>query len=480
VAVSVFNNAYDVSLVNGSIPAIFYWPAFDGLTWVDRNGKVQPGLASSWSSDDGQTWTFKLRTDVNFHDGTPLQAQDVVGTFQYYANPANKARFASQFANATFAAPDPATVMVTLPTTVWSFPAEVALALVVKGRQIDPNDPQSMTNYMQNSPVGTGPYKLVNFKPSDTIQYDAMPSGFVSPRGPAAIQTLIFRQIADSATRLAALRAGDIQLDYDLPYDSMDQLKQQGYTVGIDPGTNEVSLNLDTSSGPTQDVRVRQAINYAIDKTGIVNSLRGGVGVQDGQLLSQQVLGHNPNIQPYPYDPAKARQLLADAGYPNGFDIGNFSSTGVVFSDTLVQAIQANLEDVGITSTINMLDAPVWVASFYAPPSGRQGIWAYALNWEQTWEAESVYRWWSSDLPTDGGRRWTDEKFDAMYLQAKGTQDPTQRAAAYQQVAQYMHDQAPVAILWENSVPTAWDTKKISWNPGLFADAFTSQLTVLQ
>jgi ABC-type transport system substrate-binding protein len=127
-----------------------------------------------------------------------------------------------------------------------------------------------------------------------------------------------------------------------------------------------------------------------------------------------------------------------------------------------------------------MLDTPVWIASFYAPPSGRQGIWAYALNWEQTWEAESVYRWWSSDLPSDGGRRWTDETFDSMYRQAKATKDPAQRAAAYQKVAQYIHDQAPVAILWENSVPTAWDPKKINWNPGLFADSFTTQLTVVQ
>jgi peptide/nickel transport system substrate-binding protein len=459
---------------------LFFWPGFDGLTWIDSSGKAQPGLAKAWNSTDGKTWTFQLRDDVKFHDGSPLEAEDVVRTFQYYQNPATAAGTGTILTNVdTIEAPDKGTVAISLKSPQPDYDKVLALALIVKGRAIDPSTPKSLDQYFASSPVGTGPYKLSNFNPKTSLEYVAMPKDFVSPRGPAAVQNLIWLDIPDQTTRVAAQRSGDILIGNDVSYDAVPSLRDEGFTVVALPPVNIAHLAINMEGGPLKDLRVRQALNYGVDKQSLLTSLRAGIGAVDSQLITQEVLGYNPDVQPFPFDPTKARQLLSDAGYADGFDLGPLNYWDTVFHKSEAEAVQASLAEIGVKVNLQPVEQAVFREQFYGPPASRQGLWAYTINWDQTFEADAVYRWWSSDTPADGGRRWTDQTFDDMYQKAKTTLDLNARGTGYQQMVKYFHDQAPVVYLWTNSLAAAFDPKKVQWTPGQFADMFTSKVMVL-
>jgi ABC-type transport system substrate-binding protein len=478
VAITPFLNAFDTGTNSAAFRAAFFWPAFDALTWIDGHGTLQPDLATSWSSSgDGMTWTFKLRNDIKFHDGTPLTAKDVVGTLNYYRNPNNKEPVATIFVDVTnVEAPDDQTVTITTRKVVPDLPQAMSLAFILKARDLQPDDQTTYLNYFKTA-IGTGPYKFVNWAQDTSLEYQAMPASFVSPRGPAAVQRLVFQNLPDDASRAAALRAGDVQWIYPMPPDQGPSLKNQGFSIATVPAIGNVHVVLKTDTGPTQDVRVRQALNYAVDKDGIIQSVEGGYGRADGQLIGPEVLGYNQDVQPYPYDPAKAKDLLAQAGYPDGFDAGVFEfQTPGSLDNSTAQAIADNLAAVGVTTSFQSVANAPWVQQYYGPESGRTPLWPGSLSWDQTFDAGIALRWWSSDFAPDAGRRWDDQQFDDLYQKARLETDPTARAKLYQQAIVRLHDQAPVIFLWLTDRGAAFDGKKLSWNGGLFADMWTKQL----
>jgi peptide/nickel transport system substrate-binding protein len=477
VAITPFLNAFDTGTNSAAFRATFFWPAFDALTWIDGTGKLQPDLATSWSTSNGTTWTFQLRNDIKFQDGTPLIARDVVGTLNYYRNPNNKEPVAATFVDVTnVEAADDQTVTITTRKVVPDLPQAMSLAFILKARDLQPDDQATYLDYFKTA-IGTGPYKFVNWAQNTTLEYQAMPASFVSPRGPASVQRLVFQNLPDDAGRAAALRAGDVQWIYPMPPDQGTSLQSQGFSVVTVPAIGNVHVVLKTDSGPTQDVRVRQALNYAVNKDAIIQSVEGGYGRADGQLIGPEVLGYNTQVQPYPYDPAKAKDLLAQAGYPDGFDIGTFEfqAPGSLDNST-AQAIAADLEAVGVTSTLQSVANAPWVQEYYGPPSGRSPLWPGSASWDQTFDAGIVLRWWSSDFPAEAGRRWDDQQFDDLYQKARLETDPAMRAQLYQQAIVRLHDQAPVIFLWLTDRGAAFDSKKLSWTGGLFADMWTKQL----
>ncbi len=452
--------------------AQFLWPAYDGLVWVDRTGEVRPALASEWSSDDGITWTFKIREDIKFQDGTPLTADDVLATFEYWMGPENESQAIRVFPDVkAISAPAEYTIVIELKKLVVTFPKIVALAMVVKGRELqEVGDEEFFKN-----PIGTGPYRFVQHEPNAVIRYEAMEPGYVTARGQPNINELWLLSIPELATRVAALQAGDIDIADRMSADVIPQLEKAGFRIPTDPGSAQVHLTLNLDEGPTTDVRVRQAINYAVNRPSILENLVGGYGKLDGQLVGEEVLGYNPDVKPYPYDPEKAKELLAEAGFADGFPMSMIYRATI--GPGVAEAIVADLAEVGIDVELLVTPRAEWLTQYFGPQSGRPSLWQGITNWEQTFEVDPVWRWWSSDFELDAGRRWQNEEFNDLYQKGKQTVDIEERDKIYQEAAVIINEQAPVLFMWRMS-RTAGISDRVEWTPGLFADMFVSVLSI--
>ena len=451
----------------------YFWPAFDGLTWMDDAGKLQPGLAKDWKNPDPTTWQFTLG-DYKFHNGRAVEAQDVVDSYARYRDPQKKLSTAAAFVSVDkIEAPDTRTIKVTTKAPDPTLPNILSLAMVLPMKEVT----QQGEDAFFAKPIGTGPYQVQQADWNTALKFSAVGGGFVSPRGAPAVQDIEVRFLPDAAARTAALQAGDVDAISPVTADAAATLEKAGFKTAETPGTSTVHFLLDPNNGPTKDLRVRQAINYALDKQGIVQQLYGGKARVDGQLIGPGCLGYNADLKPYAYDVAKAKQLLSDAGFSNGMTLPLTVLTISSGGKDIGQVVAAQLAQVGIKTDMKVEEPALWLTEYYGPADKRTGLWVEFINWDQTYEPNSVWRWYTSDLPSNAGRRWEDATFDKMYQQAKTTFDRDKRGQMYQEAGKYLFDQAPVLFLWQNYTLGSMK-KNITWTPGLFADAYVGKLKV--
>lgn len=467
---------YNAGDVISGVNAFWYWPAMDGLTWVDRTGKLNPALAREWSTTDARTWTFRIRDDVRWHDGTPVEAADLAATMNWIRNPQNQARGVTSFPDVTnVTAPDRSTLVIELNKQVPSFPKQISLTLLTNGRQLEARGREYWAN-----PQGSGPYRFVSWSnQTNSIEYQAMPSSFTSARGTPNVRDVVLRFIPEPATLVAALRTGEVDIATSVPSDLVNELRASNFDIKENKGTASYHYDLNMYTGPTRDVRVRQAMNLAVNRESILRNLFGGYGELDGQLIGSAVLGYSADVRPYAFDQARARQLMQDAGLPNGFSIrmsvlGAASGPG---GSNVASAIAADLARINVNVELVPLDTAVWLAAFSGRQDQRLDMSYATINWERSFEADSVWRFWSSDRTPETGRRWTDENFDRLYQQAKTTLNEQERGRLFQQAGRYLHDNAAALFLWNLSQAVALN-KRVDWEPGLFADAYTTRLSL--
>lgn len=450
----------------------YHWPVHDGLTWVTREGEVQPGLATAWRSLDGRTWEFDLGA-WRFSDGRLVTARDVVNSLDYYRDPANRLPLAATFLNVdevAVAEGRPGTVRVLLKQVDPRFPVLAALAMVIPVG-LTPENPEPVAR----SGIGTGPYLYAAQEQPGRVIYLGRGADTVTPRGPAPVRELEIRFLPDSATRSAALRSGEADIAYPLAPTAAVGLREQGYQVQADPGFSTVSFLPDPYRPPTSDVRVRQALNLAVDRATLLKTTYAGFGALDGQLLGYELPGFNPEVFAPGYDPTEARTLLARAGYPLGFQTTMTVTRTVAAGRDVGEAVAADLARVGVHAQIVVEEPAVWVAQGFGPATQRPGLWVQQLAWDTTYGPQSTWRWYSSDVPLNGGRRWADPVFDRLYQEARGTIDPERRTALYQQAAVVLNQQAGAIFLWRVARPAAWN-RTVVWDPGLDASMWVSRL----
>lgn len=426
----------------------FQWPAFDGLTWISSDGKINPGLAREWRSVDERTWEFKLG-DYRFQNGRPVDAQDVVETFERTRDPEKRLQgrtiFTGNNIDQVFAV-DSKTVRVTTTTPNPVIPNVVQLIMILPMREL--NAVGDLEFFRK--PIGTGPFRVESADFGSSIKYRAMGKDFVTPRGVPGFEEIEIKIVPDISARVAALRTGDIDLGLALTPDHVPALEAAGFKIFQTAGTSTAHFSLDLFNGPTTNLKVRQAINYAVDKEAIQKGFYGGrARIDTGQLIGPDVLGYNPSLQPYPFDRARARALLAEAGYPNGFRINMTMINLSTINKDLAQIVSDYLREVGITVDIQIKEAAIWLQDYYGSPERRPGMFVQVINWDQTFEPDSVYRWYSDKIAIDSGRRWDDATFARLYEAAAFELDRTKRGQAYQQAAAYLHSQAPVLFGWQ-------------------------------
>ena len=453
--------------------AWWHWLAFDGLTSYTRDGKTIPGLATEWKTSDATIWDFTLG-DWSFQNGTALKPSDVVASYNYYLDANNKMLITGLLGNVakveesgakgvrfTLKAPDP------------SFTKLQSLVMIMPMDLVGKNKDAFFM-----APVGTGPFRYVSTDFAKGLVFQAMGSTFKTPRGVPNIKDLELQFIGDNAVKELAVRSGDIDVAFTISSQGAVSLQDAGYPVVVDstPGSANFLMDMWTDGQPFMDARVRQAMNYAVDKEAIIKGPLGGYSEVDSQIIFPGVLGYNPEINVYPYDEAKARQLLMDAGYGNGFETTLTGNNVFIISKDVVEAVSGYLSKVGVKANIVLMESAPWNTDFYSGPERRPGMFGQIFSWDPRYEAPEAWRIYSSDYTKEGGRRWDNAEFDRLYQAGKQTVDDAQRAQMYQQAGKILHDEAAALFMHRNNRVGATG-KNVKWEAGFYPDMWVNKIS---
>ena len=427
---------------------------FDGLTRFTPDAKVVPGLAKSWEvTPDGITYTFHLRSGVKFHDGSLFTAKSVVSTFQRVLDPKTKGgrgwplypiKGAEDFAGGKgtsitgLAAPNDTTVVITLKEPYSIFPKLLAMP-------VNSIVPENTGADFGQKPVGTGPWKFVEWRHDDFLRFARNPDYF---DGPPKSDSLMARIIPEMSTATAEFEAGNV--------DVLSVPDEAGRTWQADPDKSKLLSSapalrfwyvaINVTRGPLADVRVRQALNYAIDVNTILSAVMAGRGAVANGVVPPTLPGYESGRKPYGHDVAKAKQLLAAAGHPNGIDVELWSAT-TDQSPRLAQAIQANLAEAGIRAKIVQREAS---SVREAARKGASDL--YVKEWWADYpDAENfLYPLLYSKNKGPGGNVsfYSNPKFDALVDQAHREQDESKRNSLYSQADALQFNDAPMVYLF--------------------------------
>ena len=296
-----------------AIDEVTYANIFEGLTRIGRSGEVLPALAESWQiSEDGKVYTFKLRTGVKYHDGAAFDAEDVKFSLDRAraegSTNAQKGLFAQI---ATVDVVDPATVKVTLKQPQGAFLYNMGWgdAVIVDKASADGN---------KEKPIGTGPFKFDSWAKGSAIKVSKNPSYWGKA---VALEKAEFRVIPDAAAAVPALLSGDVQAFANAPVgDALPQLQSDPrFKVVVGATEGETLLSMNNAKAPLDNVKVRQAISYALNRKEIIDGASNGLGVPIGSHFSPANAAYVDLTGTYPHDEAKAKALLAEAGLKDGF-----------------------------------------------------------------------------------------------------------------------------------------------------------------
>jgi peptide/nickel transport system substrate-binding protein len=306
---------------------------YEALVGQDEKLGLKPELATSWRAVDPTTWEFTLRRTARWHDGTPFTAEDFASNIDRVANvPNSPGRFTIYTRRiTTVEVVDAHTIRLKTDGPHPLLPNQMAGLMLVPRAQADASTADFNAG---RAAIGTGPYRFRSFTPGSRFEL-ARNDAYDGEREPW--ERVTFLLMTNTASRVAALRAGDVQLIDQVPTDEVAGLQRDAnLAVFSTPGVRNIYLYVDQArertpgvtdtagnaiDNPLRDVRVRRALSLAINRDGIVRAVMNGQAVASGQLLPAGVVGHDPALRPDPFDPERARRLLAEAGFPNGFQI---------------------------------------------------------------------------------------------------------------------------------------------------------------
>lgn len=396
---------------------------FDPLVRVGSNGEIQPALAESWDQADELTWTFHLRA-AKFHNGDDVTAADVKASLEKLVS--DKGPSASQWSQLeSVTADDAATVTITTKKPVGPLLANLSFVMIAPASLLS-----SPTFWEQ--PVGSGPFEFVSYEAGQSLKLKAF-EGYWG--GEATIAELEFQWIPDVSGRMTALKNGAVDLAYLIPADSVSSVKaMDGITYETVQGFSYDFVWINQQAAPFNDVKVRQALWHALDLQSLVDNLYTGLAEVALAPIAPGVFGYEAQ-KPYSYDPGLAKQMLADAGYPNGIK-GNIEVDGSNQSYVaLAQAMASDWAKVGADITVEAKEPAKYLEDFTG------------LNWNIHLHGNN------STLTGDA-----DFTLGRLYLcepQRQGFCDPDLEAAL--QAAKVTTDQKERAKLYSKAIGIIWD-----------------------
>ncbi|MDH7787296.1 peptide/nickel transport system substrate-binding protein [Ochrobactrum sp. 19YEA23] len=439
---------------------------YDGLVrYKDGTLEVEPALAESWTiSDDGKTYRFKLRQGIKFHDGSDFNAEAVKFNFDrmlkadhpFY----NTGPFPLSFNFSSIEAVnaiDPATVEFKLKEPFSPFLSNLAYPT---GLIVSPKAVKKYGKEFGRHPSGTGPFKFAEWQSGQRVVVERNSDYW---DGAPALEAIVFRPITDPNTRVAEMMAGGLDVMVEVPPDNLATFKQDGnFAVTEQAGPHVWFTILNAKTGPFADKKVRQAANYAVNKKALVdNVLQGSATVAAGPI-PPAFNWVEDKTEPYPYDPEKAKALLAEAGVTNPeitFYVTEGGS-GMLDPITMGAAIQADLQAVGFKVKIETYEWNTFLGRVNTGLDGKADM--AEMAW-MTNDPDTVpYLTLRTDaLPDKGGFNsgyYSNSQLDTLLEKARTSTDQTERGKLYGKVQAIVHDDAPwlfVANWKQNAVTTA-------------------------
>ncbi|TMS57367.1 ABC transporter substrate-binding protein [Imbroritus primus] len=417
---------------------------YDTLYGFDAKGNVIPRMAENYKmSPDGLTYTFTLRKGIKFHNGDPFTSEDVKYSIERIIDPASKSTRRVYFAPVvdSIETPSPTTVVVKLKQPDGVFMNKVAgfLFIVPKAYTSKLPTPEAFAA----APIGTGPYKVKNNAIGRSLELERF-EDFYGKK--PAISNLVFRYIPEPASRVNALLAGEVDISAIVPLSEVARLKKDAaLNVISNPVSSPMHVRLYTNdpSTPIYKREVRLALNYAIDANAIIKGVYHGIGAPMGTFISKYYpYGHDPSIKPYGYNPAKAKELLKQAGYPNGFTVKLYDAVG--WPKELAEALVAYWGQVGIKAEINRLDYAAWSRLNNTHKSGPMTT---------TQFTNAIYdpiHPIAGSFSKEGA--WSDyynPEVEALIKELDKTSGAEARGAIFRKISKLLHDDASTVLITE-------------------------------
>ena len=417
-----------------------HFSIWDPLAYLDEKGNLVPALAVRWENPDPTTYVFHLRRGVKFHDGQAFTAADVKFTLDRVYDPktASPQLTYRPYPKPEITAVDDYTVRLKLQTPYAPTLRSFCLTAIL------PHQAAAKPDFLQK-PVGTGPFKFVGYVKGDRFIVDRF-DGYWAGRPKAA--RVHWRIIPEASARVAALEAGEIDLIPDgIPPEEVPRLQgKRGITIQETSTMETRFLALNNAKAPFNDKRVRQAIWYAIDIKGIIDGIMLKSVGQQLAPMSSSAFGYPAQpLPPREFNPDKAKQLLREAGYPNGFTAEYLVYSNNVYpkDDEVAQAIQAQLANVGIKINISMLEIATALAKVQRAEFeiSKQGCAAGTGDFAQC--AARDY------LGPRARNRYDNPKVNELLLHAVAMSDPKARVKDYEEVGKILYEDAPNVWLFD-------------------------------
>jgi peptide/nickel transport system substrate-binding protein len=415
---------------------------FETLVKLDESGHIQPLLAKSWTvSPDGLTYTFQLQTGAKFHDGTPFTSADVKFSFDRARAPtstnAQKQIFAPMEAVET---PDPATAIIRLKQPSGNFLYYLAWgdASIVSPGTAEAN---------RANPVGTGPFRFRTWARGDRVELVRNPDYWgEKPK----LETVTFRFIGDPQAQVAALRAGDLDAFPNLAAPELfaDLQKDKRFTAIAGNTEGEIVAGMNNARKPFDDVRVRRALMHAIDRKALVEGAFSGIGQPIGSHFSPNHPAFVDTSGVLPYDPAKAKALLKEAGYEKGLSF-TIKSPQMAYAARSAELMAAMFEEVGVEAKIVPTEFPAkWIEDVFKAKNYDMTIVAHAEPLDIDIYARPTYYF-----------SYKNERFNALMAEVAATADEAARNAKYQEAERILADDVPALFLFQLPKLGVWDAR---------------------
>lgn len=416
---------------------------FDTLTVRDLSDRLVGGLAQRWESTSPTTWRFHLRSGVTFHNGEPFDANAVKFSIERLIDPATKSPIVELRFVTSVKIVDDHTVDVLTSQPDPILPEKMSLfgGVIVPPKYVKSTGDAGFAA----KPVGTGPFLFKSWQRDSQIVLTANPKYW---GGRPAIDELTFKVMPDPAASLAALQSGELDIVSSLTPDAAQQLNgTPDIKVVTSPGIRTFFVSLDTlSGGPLAKKEVRQALNHALDVPTLIKSVLNGAAQRTPTLIPHQSFGFDPSVQPFTYDVAKAKSLLAQAGYASGFSV-KFSGSSA--DKDMVQAIAGQLQKAGVKAEVSLMDAATFKQRLVSSNKEALGPMYFTGNTGWTLDAESNLQ---SFVRHDRRQsRWNNAQADKLVDTEEGSVKPEERKQAFSELQKLLIDEAPFLYLYQIS-----------------------------
>ena len=407
---------------------------YDTLLYYSPDGTKdpEPRIAESYEiSDDGLDYTFHLRDDVTFHDGTPVTADDVVFSIELYKASEYQGSQISMLSSVE--ATDEHTVVCHLDAPYSPFLQGICSPMIASKAYYESSEDDFV-----NNPIGTGPYKFVSRAKGSNIKLEANEDYY---RGATEIKEVTFEVIPDSSTKAIALQTGEVNFA-EIDSATKPQLEANpAITIAEVPTSAFSYIAMNTEKEPFNDVKVRQAINYAIDRDNLVAVCYDGEAEVNSNICAKERFGYSDDQFQYTYDPEKAKELLAEAGIETPYDLGEIL-VAEKYSN-LATVIQNDLKAVGLDVTISVKEFNSYISDLQ---NGSYGI--TALNMTLEGDTQTLEMAFTSDyIGIANNARYSDEEMDKLFEQARTETDNDKRAEIFNEIFTKAQDEAIYAVM---------------------------------